>query len=198
MDELNSELLAQVEYDVTSQEEAVSFKEYQKIFTTKKKIFQSSLFLIVAIMFLIRVLYQSDYTLGWGLMGVSFALAAYIWINPIITRKNLVKALKNLEGDRYCFSLYNEYFSIKTIQLANTETLIEEENAETQSDVSDIPPKIVNFAEEKIDFVEKENAFIIFLEKQTYYTIPKRCMDIQTQETISSFFKNIKNNTIYK
>ena len=192
MDELNSELLAQVEYDITSEEENISFKEYQKVYTLKKRIFQSSLFLLIAIFSLIRVLMQPDYSMLWGIVVIAVIFGALIWINPIIVRKNLLKALKNIEGDRYQFSLYNEYFSIKTIQLANNSVTPDIENQEEKIEVDDIPPKIVKFFEEEVNFVEKENVFVIFLKNQTYYTIPKRCMDMQIQETIRSFFKNIK------
>jgi len=192
MDELNSELLAQVEYDITSEEENISFKEYQKVYTLKKRIFQSSLFLLIAIFSLIRVLMQPDYSMLWGIVVIAVIFGALIWINPIIVRKNLLKALKNIEGDRYQFSLYNEYFSIKTIQLANNSVTPDIENQEEKIEVDDIPPKIVKFSEEEVNFVEKENVFVIFLKNQTYYTIPKRCMDMQIQETIRSFFKNIK------
>lgn len=191
MDELNSELLAQVEYDVTSDEENTSFKAYQKIYTTKKNIIQTCMFIILAILLLIRALKNPDYTLLWGAMGVAVAFAAYIWINPIVTRKNLIKALKKIEGDKYCFDLYNEYFSIKTIQIVNNTVTPDIEDTESEIDISEIPPKIVKFEEEKVDFVEKNDVFIIFLEKQTYYTLPKRCMDMKTQETIRSFFKKI-------
>ncbi len=200
MDVNNSELLAQVEYDVKSEEEAVSFSEYQKKYTTKGKIIKSVLFVAVGLLFLYQVLMDRDYTLGWGLMGVSFAVAIYIWINPIVIRKNLLKALKQIEGDKYCFELYDKYFSIETIQLANSEEIpSENENTDTSDEnsseeeenpASKIPPKIVKFDEEAVDFVEKENVFVIFLRKQTYYTIPKRCMDENTSETIKNFFRN--------
>lgn len=192
MEELNSQLLARVEYDIKLKEEEISFKRYQKIYTTKKKIFQSSLFLIIGIFCLVRVLLQPELTILWGIMGIAIVLAAFVWVNAIVVRKNLLKALKNIEGDRYQFDLYNEYFSIKTIQLANNSVTPEGGNTENKIEVSDIEPRIVKFDEAEFKFVEEEEVFIIFLKNETYYTIPKRCMDIQTQETIRSFFNNLK------
>lgn len=200
----NETLLTSIDYDVASEEENTAFKEYQRKFTTKGKIIKSALFFIIGLLFIYRIIMDSSYTLGWGLMGVSFLMAIYIWINPILIRKNLLKALKNIEGDKYRFELYEDYFSIKTIKFADGHDVIlpvEDENKvkstnepeeSEDSTPEKIPPRIVKIKEDPVEVIEKEDVFIIFLIKHTYYTLPKRCMDDNTISIIRNFF-NINN-----
>lgn len=177
MEETTSLLKAKFIYNITNREEDMAFRAFQKKFTLMPNMIKTILLAVICGLFIQQVISNPDYTLGWALAGVSFALIVFTWQNQRKIRTNLLEALKELEDDKYEFELYENYFSIKTILPEDEITEIEENSDEQEEMPKEIPPRLIYFGKEDIEVLENRELFIIFLKKQTIYTIPKRCIN---------------------
>ena len=207
MEELNPSLKAKFEYQITNEEQGIAFNAFQKKYVYKKALIKSIAFVIVALLFLQQVILKPEYTLGWVFFGVCLAFIVYIWYTPRLIRKNLLLALKELEEDKYEFELTEEYFSIRTILMDEEEVLEEEvseskkseENLEDEEELKEIPPKVVFFNCQQIEMIETDSLFVIILQKQTIFTIPKRCVSEENQRAITNIFsENLQDNYEFK
>lgn len=191
MEEINDKMIAEVEYDITLNEEDMAFRTFQKKYVYKKIYLQTMIFALLAIMFAYQGIRDTSYSMAWVFCVIAIAFVFVIWYNPRKVRKNLLAALTELRGDKYNFKLSEEFFSIKTIFVSggNYDEDSSDDDDEEDDIPTDIPEKIVSFDSENVEIIENEMQFIILLKKQTIYTIPKRCMSVETAESISAFFK---------
>lgn len=190
-----------VDYSLTNADEDYSYRLYQKKFVYKKCLRNSLLFCIPLIMFIIQIVRNPDYTMGWCLAAVCIGVIVMQWVNQILIRKNLLNALAEIEGDRYRFSLYEDGFEVSTLEF------IEDiEQAEEEKEVEEIyedeektplpPPAEYKFFDFEIEAVENNDYFTVFLiEKKTYYVLPKRFMDNEKIELLREHLqKKLENN----
>ncbi len=169
MDEINENPVLTVNYDVKNEEEGQAFLFFQKKYVYKKNWIKTIAFAIVALVFLWSVYKTPDQPLNYMLVAICVAAIFVIWHNTRKIRTSLMDALKILEGDKYLFSLYEDKFTIETVE---AETV--DENGEP---LPPIQPRVVTFADTTLNVFEAEDKFIIVLKKDTIYVLPKRCMN---------------------
>lgn len=170
------EVLAEVNYNVTLSEEEKAFKLFQKMYVRKQNIIKTIVLGLVMAVFIAQLVADPEHYLSMLAVTVAAVGIFITWYNPVIIRKNLMKALKPLENDKYIFKLYDDAFSI--------ETVIDESEFEEGEERISPPPRIV--WREKSDFCVKEldDIFVIIMKKETIYVLPKRCMDEEKQGLI--------------
>jgi len=202
MEYLNPSLKAKFEYQITNEEQGIAFSAFQKKYVRKKTLIKLLCFFVVALLFLQQVIIKPNYTMGWVFFAVSVAFFLFTWSNPRTIKKNLLAALKELEDDKYEFELTEEYFSIKTTFLYDEKSLdkqadeeinennVNEENEEEDKSFKKIPPRVVFFNKEHVEMIETSDLFVIILQKQTIFTIPKRCMSEENQAAMKDIFSN--------
>ena len=169
MDEINENPVLTINYDVKNEEEGQAFLFFQKKYVYKKNWIKTIAFAIVALVFLWSVYKKPDQPLNYMLVAICVAAIFVIWHNTRKIRTSLMDALKILEGDKYLFSLYEDKFTIETVE---AETV--DENGEP---LPPIQPRVVTFADTTLNVFEAEDKFIIVLKKDTIYVLPKRCMN---------------------
>jgi len=185
MEVLTDQQKMQIEYNITNKEQDLSYSAYQKKFMLKNLIIKSVVLFLLFAFFIQKVIFSPNNTVNWVVVGLSFGYLFFIWYNPYKMKKNMLLALLSIEDDRYEFSLYEDYFSIKTI-------LPKEDLDENEENQDEIPPRIVDFSKDHIEILETNELFIIILKKQTIYTIPKRCLsEIQQEEVREAFLAKI-------
>lgn len=193
MEENNQVLRARVEYNIDLKEEEAAFKLFQKKHVYKRNIIITIILSIVTLLNINAIIVDPKSYMSWALTGVCLATIYFTWHNQKVIRRNLMYALHELQDDKYIFEIYDECFSIKTILPVFTDEEKEAEIAagvEIEEEMQEIPPKIVNFSEGQIEVMEVKNLFIIYLKKRTLYVLPKRCIEINDQQTISDIFKD--------
>ena len=169
MDEINENPVLTINYDVKNEEEGQAFLFFQKKYVYKKNWIKTIAFAIVALVFLWSVYKTPDQPLNYMFVAICVAAIFVIWHNTRKIRTSLMDALKILEGDKYLFSLYEDKFTIETVE---AETV--DENGEP---LPPIQPRVVTFADTTLNVFEAEDKFIIVLKKDTIYVLPKRCMN---------------------
>lgn len=170
------EPLCVVNYDVTIPEEEKGFKEFQKRHVRKPNIIKTVVFGLVFAVFFVQMLQDKSATLNWIAMTVAAAAIFIVWYNPVMIRKNLMKALEAIKDDKYIFKLYGDAFTIETI-------IPDDEFEEGEERIAPIP-RVVWFDKSDFDVCELSDMFVIIMKKETIYVLPKRCMNGGDEESI--------------
>lgn len=181
-DNSDKEPVVSFEYDVKNDEEERAFLTFQKKYVYRHNWLVTLAFGIVAVIFLISIIKSPEGYLNYILCFLSLSVIFITWYNTRRIRKYLVKALKNLEDDKYIFTLYDDSFKIETI-------MTEEEKA--AEDFEPIPPRIVNFSDISLNVIENDEMFIIILKKETIYVLAKRVMNDEQIKILRSEFSNL-------
>lgn len=174
--------MAIIEYNVRNNEENDAFYAFQKRFVFKQNVIKTVVFALVALIFVVRIVFEPTSALFWAGLAVCLAAIAIFWYNPVRIRKTLVQSLKPLENDRYIFKLYDEKFTIETI-------LPEEDAKDENGEDVVIPPREVLFSDIGLKVLEKKSMFVLFLKKESIYVLPKRCMEEYQVNIIRNTFK---------
>lgn len=160
------------EYQVKNEEEDKAFTAFQKKYVYKRNIAVTAAFSVLAALFLFSIIkYGQDY-LKCILLFISVAMIFITWYNTFRIKKYLLAALKALEDDTYEFRLFEDKFSITTIQ---------DEEEKNSEDYVPIQPVVISLKKEGLNVMEKQGMFILILAKETIYVLPKRYM---TEEEI--------------
>ena len=181
-DGLLKEPVVSFEYDVKNDEEERAFLTFQKKYVYRHNWIVTAAFGAAALLFLISIFKYPDGYLNYVLCFLSLSVIFITWYNTRRIRKYLIKALKNLEDDKYIFTLYDDSFKIETI-------MTEEEKA--AEDFEPIPPRIVNFSDISLNVIENDEMFIIILKKETIYVLAKRVMNDEQIKILRSEFSNL-------
>ena len=174
-----------IDYDVKNDEEDRAFRAYQKKFVYPHNWKVTAAFSVVAVAFIVSIIkYPSSY-LNYVLLAICLAVIVLTWYNSVRIRKYLVRALKNLEDDRYRFTLYESGFTI--------ETIVSEEEKQAE-DYVPIKPRRVHLGDnsdinnDTVEVIENEEMFIIILEKETFYVLCKRLISEDGQKILRDKF----------
>ena len=105
-----------LDYDVKNDEEDRAFRAYQKKFVYPHNWKVSAAFSVVAAAFIVSIIKSPGGYLNYVLLAISITAILLTWYNSYRIRKYLVKALKNLEDDKYRFTLlYASGFHVETL-----------------------------------------------------------------------------------
>ena len=180
-DSFDEEPMLVVDYDVKNDEEDRAFRAYQKKFVYPHNWKVTAAFGVVAAAFIVSIFKYPNGYLNYVLLAVCVMAVALTWYNSVRIRKYLVKALKNLEDDKYRFTLYESGFTI--------ETIVSEEEKKSE-DYVPIKPRRVHLGDnsdinnDTVEVIENEEMFIIILEKETFYVLCKRLMTDDQQKIL--------------
>ncbi len=184
-DSFNEPPMLTIDYDVKNDEENRAFKAYQKKFVYPHNIKVTAAFSVVAAAFIVSIIKYPNSYLNYVLLAVCVMAIVLTWYNSFRIRKYLVRALKELEGDKYRFTLYESGFTI--------ETLVSEEEKQAE-DYVPIKPRRVHLGDnsdinnDTVEVIENDEMFIIILEKETFYVLCKRLMNEQEQTILRDKF----------
>lgn len=181
-EESKKEPVISFEYDVKNEEEEKAFLIFQKKYVYKHNYKVTALFAIVAVLFLISIIKNPGGYLNWVLMFICLFMIFATWFNTVRIRKYLMSALKSLEDDKYCFTLYEDSFKIETV-------FTEEEM--TEEDFVPVKPRVVNFNDINLNVIETSEMFIIILKKETIYVLSKRVISDENQNILRENFSEL-------
>lgn len=181
-DEDAGEPVLSFQYDVKNEEEEKAFLTFQKKYVYKHNWKVTAAFSVVAVLFLVSIIRNPSGYLNWVLMFICLFMIFATWFNTVRIRKYLVSALKNLEDDKYIFTLYDDRFRI--------ETVIDEKES-SDEDMTPIKPRIVKFEDISLNVIENSEMFIIILKKETIYVLSKRVISEENQKILRESFSQL-------
>lgn len=163
------ESILKVDYNVRLEEEDKAFREFQKMYVRRSNIIKTVVLAMVMLVFGYQFLKNHNDYISGAAIFIAAAAIFIVWYNPVMIRKNLMKALAPLEKDRYIFKLYDDAFTI--------ETVIDESEFEEGEERIAPPPRVVWLEGSAFEIKELDEIFVVIMKKETIYVLPKRCMN---------------------
>lgn len=146
-----------------------AYREFQKKNVYPKSYIFMTLFIAVAVVYIIAAVKDPNSTLAYVLIFVCLALAAREWYNPRKARKNLIEAVKELGDTTYKLSIGEDYVDISTIEINNVENSANEEAEEK----TELPEHTRIPIDNNFSLQEYNDFFIIYSGKTMFYIVPK-------------------------
>ena len=169
------------QYKINPEYTGVALSRYFRNFVYKRNISYTVVFSIIAVLYVIAIIKNPQSFIFWILAGLCVALIAWLWFKLVSFKSRTVSASELTKDDLYECRIYDSYLKIQIIQMV--------QNEETGERVEEPSPVKINF---KTDFVKVENhnkMFLLFVEQEMTFIIPKDDMDSKTLETFTKFFE---------
>lgn len=164
MDE--NEVLQTLNYTISVDEYERAFIIFQKRYVFPKNYIMTALFGVIIVLYIQQLFTDPTYMTAWILGGVCLVFIALIWYNAFKIRRSLMRSIKDIADDRYTTAFLPDGLRIQT-EIAVTDEAAEEYNPE---------PRKISYINDKVQILENGEMFILYLKKQMFYVIPKRCL----------------------
>lgn len=197
--------LFQINFDAKTAEIESAYKTFQNKYALKKQIIYTFVYLIVIVLGVDLIIKNPTSPAGYIATGLAAGILLFNWIKPVTIRKRLMKTLSELNDEAYIMSFYDTKIEIETIidKSAPTETIAitssgvytVEEGSEAAKEMpadavkdEEIPKTVYQLSETDISFTEKDNLFMMFVNRSYIHTIPLRCLSEAEQEQVRSYY----------
>ena len=171
-------------YTISLEEYEKGFVLFQKRYVFPKNYIMTAAFAIVAALYILQIVENPAYSTAWVMLFVCLFFIALIWYNVFKIRKSLINSIKNIKEDTYVTNVYGDGLVISE--------KIPEEEISPENPPAEIPPKEISFSSDRPDVIENAEMFIIYIKKQMFYAIPKRCLSQQQEEVLRNALKEAK------
>ncbi len=203
------EELFKVTFDAKTEEIEKAYITFQNRFSLRKKIIYTVVYAIVIVLGIDLILKNPSGPAGYIATGLALGILVYNWVKPVLIRKKLVTTLSELNDETYTASFFDDRIEIETViseDDAETEIVavtskgvykVEEgsdamkeleENPELLKDETKPEKTVYKLAETEILFEEKDELFLIFVNRAYIHTIPKRCLSDIEQQQLKTYF----------
>lgn len=181
------EFLAKGQYESNADQILKGYKVFQKKYVVKSlipRLLLAALAIASSIMMII-----SDPSGKMPILCLMIALCVTIYFisQPITNSKNLRKGLDSISGTEYEAEFYTDKVKISTVNFQSDIVEIEkaedtsEQNVQTEADIAiygekeaeEIPATIIHLDQPIVDLLDKDNMFILVVNKSYVFIIPK-------------------------
>ncbi|HKM32123.1 MAG TPA: hypothetical protein VJX95_00990 [Oscillospiraceae bacterium] len=176
------EPLFKLRYMLTDDENVEGLKNFQNKFLMKKYLIYTALFSVIAILYIVQIILNSDSKMNYAMLGICVAVIFFIWYNPINVRKNLRKALEYTRDNTYLLDIYEDCV-VASSELPPEE--IENEDDKPTPSVVGYESGLGKFA---VELLDEDKMFMLVVHRQYFYVIPKRCLTDEEERGIKEFF----------
>jgi len=207
--------LVSKEYSISMEMFGNAFADFQKKFTYPKNILMTCAFSLIGITYIPPFIRDPGNSVCVMILIICIFLIAGIWANTFMIRKNLLRSVEGIQGDRYSVEIYEDGMSIRTTEFSDNfpdeaesaeETTGSEEKTEnTESTEEDdffaeteavtpagVVKTVIDFAEDNVRILEKKDYYIIYLVKRMFYVLPKNIFSEDEIKTVTESFKKAK------
>ncbi len=198
--------LFSITFDAKTEEIAEAYSAFQAKYTLRKKIIYTVVYLIVIVLGIDLIIKNPSSLPGYIATGLAAGILLFNWIKPMTVKKRLMQTLSELNDETYIMSFYDDKLTVETIieKAAETETVAitstgiytVEEGSEAEKELKENPVQeekvqksVYNLSETEICFEEKNNIFMVFLNRAFIQTIPARCLSEEEQSKVRSYFE---------
>lgn len=197
--------LFQINYDASSGEIETAYKAFQTKYALKKRIIYTIIYAIVIVLGVDLIIKNPSSPAGFIATGLAAGILLFNWIKPVTIRKRLIRTLDELNDETYTMSFFDTKIEIETVidKTAPTETVAitstgiytVEEGSEAEKEIpaeaikdEEIPKTVYHLSETDICFEEKNDLFMVFVNRSYIHTIPMRCLSDSEKEQVRNYF----------
>lgn len=191
------EELFNIRFDMDNAEIEKAYIRFQNKFTLKKKLIYTVVYIIVIILGIDLILKNPTSPFGYIAAGLGAGILLFNWIQPVMIRKKMLSILGDMGQETYIMSFFEDRIEIATEIAPEQETEIVaitshgvmpvEEGSEAAKEIAADPgmvrddtkieKSVYRLAENELTFYEDESLFHLYLNRSSFYAIPKRCLD---------------------
>lgn len=197
-------LLAKGRYKSNSDMILSGYKTFQKKYVVKNLVIKLILVVLaIASSVMMLMSNQQSPMMPAMLLLVCVVIGFYFINEPLNNRKKLKNGLSKLEGTEYEIEITDQTIKISTVEfpvqenavpeidnVENTSEAISEEQDLEDNEEDEIPATIIHLDSTIVDFIDREDMFIVCVKKSYVFIIPKTAFseeEIQaTKEKLSS------------
>lgn len=169
------ELLAKGRYKSCAETILSGYKTYRKKYVIKSVVLKMLVVLIALASSIMMLLTSEDSMMPVFMIMVCVVIGVYFISEPINHAKKLKNGLADIEGTEYEVEITDQTVKISTVQQDTPEsepTETSEENAEENPE-DEIPATVIHLDSPIVDFIDREDMFIICVKKSYVFIIPK-------------------------
>lgn len=194
----------EIKYDNTLDEISEGYGKFLKKYTLKRSIIFTLVYAIAAGVGIDFVIHDYTSMPGYILIVIGLGMIFSTWTKPYYAKKKLLKTLASFGEERYTAVFKPEKIEIDTEILPNEQletVAVTSRGVMTVGEDVEIPEeKIIQHEKtkldlrtERLDSMETEKLFLLFVNRSLIYIFPKRCLDEEQADMIRGYFeeKNI-------
>ncbi len=157
----------EIRYNLRAEEVKKGLLLLQKKQIYKRNIIYTAILAVIFVLYLITVIRNPGYGLGMIMLALSAAVIVVIWMMAWRYRSSQAKAVSQVKED-FNMTVYENGI------------LVHQENGDFTA----------QFTDPHFQVRELDDIFLLDLNRQRVYILPKRCMDEQQITTLRRFFEN--------
>ena len=175
-------LLAEGEYESSTENILKGFKIFQKKYVYKNVILQMAIIILGLISQIFAIMSSekgSDVSFSYFVIIMCILLGIYIVSRPHNTYKKLEKSLGEIEGTVYKSEIYTNKIIVSTIydtyiNKEQDEASEEQKDEAEQSEEEKLPPAtVIHLDNGAVDIVESSDMYVVYVKRVNVFVIPK-------------------------
>lgn len=165
------ELLAKGRYKSCAETILSGYKTYRKKYVIKSVVLKMLVVLIALASSIMMLLTSEDSMMPVFMIMVCVVIGVYFISEPINHAKKLKNGLADIEGTEYEVEITDQTVKISTVRQDTPESKPTETSEENPED--EIPATVIHLDSPIVDFIDREDMFIICVKKSYVFIIPK-------------------------
>ena len=177
------ELLAKGRYESNADQILKGYKIFRRKYTVKSLIPKLLLAALAITSSVMMIISDPGAMMPIFCLMISLCVTIYFISQPINNSKNLKKGLDSISGTEYEAEFYTDKIKISTVNFQSDIVEIEkkEEAEQSEADIAvygekeaeEIPATIIHLDSHIVDLLDKEDMFILVVNKSYVFIIPK-------------------------
>lgn len=184
------EFLAKGQYESNADQILKGYKVFQKKYVVKSLIPKLLLAALAIASSIMMIMSDPSGKMPILCLLISLSVTVYFISQPINNSKNLRKGLDSISGTKYEAEIYTDKIKISTVNFQSdiieiekneTEEQQTEQKEQTEADIAvygekdaeEIPATIIHLDQPIVDLLDKDDMFILVVNKSYVFIIPK-------------------------
>lgn len=181
------EFLAKGKYESNADQILKGYKVFQKKYVVKSLIPRLLLAALAIASSIMMIISDPSGKMPVLCLMIALCVTIYFISQPITNSKNLRKGLDSISGTEYEAEFYTDKVKISTVNFQSDIVEIEkvedtsEQNVQTEADIAiygekeaeEIPATIIHLDQPIVDLLDKDDMFILVVNKSYVFIIPK-------------------------
>lgn len=174
-------------YDNTLDETDSAMKTFQQRFARKKGMLSIAAYSLILVAVIVGIilnpasvpLYFALVFCGWGLF--------YSLTDKSRTRKKILNALKDMNPEEYCCTIYPDKIELETIIKPKINEVNVKIDEEADEEIITPLKTVFKFGDDLLNFSENEDSLLLIFNRRQIYCFPKRCLSKDEEDAIRDF-----------
>ncbi len=177
------ELLAAGRYESDAEQILKGYKVFQKKYVVKSLVPRLILAALAIASSVMMIISDPGAKMPILCLMISLCVTIYFISQPIMNSKNLRKGLDSISGTEYEAEIYTDKIKISTVNFQTDIVEIKKDETEqTEADIAvygenrdeEIPATIIHLDSHIVDLLDKDDMFILVVNKSYVFIIPKK------------------------